>query len=251
MVKSTQQTVKKITHPIRHFWATDLSLTVLLVLLFISIFVITPLHHAGELQAFLISEIIFSLILVTGVMSVAKYRSITFLAVVFALASFVVRWMRILLPVEKLVLLDNLMSMLFMGVLALVVLIQVLREGPVTMHRIMGAVVVYLLLGLMWAFAYDLVELLRPQSFVAEGSPISVLNNEIPPPKLLYFSFATLTTVGYGDITAANPIARSLAVLEALVGQLFPVILIARLVSMELFHRQLRKEAGKDRSSSQ
>lgn len=225
---------------LRNFLATDRSLSVLLVLLFISIFLITPLHHAGELHAFLVSEIIFSLILITGVMSVAKYRFITFLAIIFAMTSFLVRWMRILLPFEQLVLLDNLMSMLFMGVLALVVLIQVFREGPVTMHRIMGAVVVYLLLGLMWAYAYDVVELLRPPAFMIEGSPLS-MNKELPPPKLLYFSFSTLTTVGYGDITAANPIARSLATLEALIGQLFPVILIARLVSLELYYRQAQK----------
>jgi uncharacterized membrane protein len=56
--------------------------------------------------------------------------------------------------------------------------------------------------------------------------------------KLVYFSFTTLTTVGYGDVTAVNTAARSLALLEALTGQLFPAILIARLVSLEVSHRQ-------------
>ncbi|HEY7534991.1 MAG TPA: potassium channel family protein, partial [Thermodesulfobacteriota bacterium] len=58
--------------------------------------------------------------------------------------------------------------------------------------------------------------------------------------KLLYFSFVTLTTVGYGDITAVHPVSRSLAMLEGLIGQLFPAILIARLVSMELYYRRLK-----------
>ena len=56
----------------------------------------------------------------------------------------------------------------------------------------------------------------------------------------MYFSFVTLTTVGYGDITAVHPVARSLATAEALVGQLFPAILLARLVSMELYDRQAK-----------
>jgi voltage-gated potassium channel Kch len=66
-----------------------------------------------------------------------------------------------------------------------------------------------------------------------------------PETRLIYFSFATLTTVGYGDITPVHPIARSLAMLEALIGQLFPVILIARLVSMELYYRRIQKESRK------
>jgi len=57
----------------------------------------------------------------------------------------------------------------------------------------------------------------------------------------LYFSYATLSTVGYGDIVAVHPIARSLAVMEALVGQLYPAILIARLVSQEVQDRSSRR----------
>jgi voltage-gated potassium channel Kch len=56
--------------------------------------------------------------------------------------------------------------------------------------------------------------------------------------RLVYFSFVTLTTVGYGDMLAVHPAARSLAMLEALTGQLFPAVLIARLVSMEVVHRE-------------
>ena len=57
----------------------------------------------------------------------------------------------------------------------------------------------------------------------------------------MYFSFVTLTTVGYGDITAVHPVARSLAMAEALTGQLFPAMLLARLVSMELYYRQAKR----------
>jgi len=61
-------------------------------------------------------------------------------------------------------------------------------------------------------------------------------------PQLAYFSFTTLTTLGFGDIVPLNPLARSLVVLEALVGQLFPVILIARLVTMEIdYHQRTRR----------
>jgi hypothetical protein len=84
---------------------------------------------------------------------------------------------------------------------------------------------------LIWAFAYDLVILHAPQAFHADE--LTVQHGPLTP-TLIYFSFATLTTVGYRDITPIHPIARSLAMLEAFVGQLFPAILIARLVAMEL-----------------
>jgi voltage-gated potassium channel Kch len=84
---------------------------------------------------------------------------------------------------------------------------------------------------LIWAFAYGLVILHAPQAFHADE--LTVQHGPLTP-TLIYFSCATLTTVGYGDITPIHPIARSLAMLEAFVGQLFPAILIARLVAMEL-----------------
>jgi voltage-gated potassium channel Kch len=140
--------------------------------------------------------------------------------------------------------LSDFLVIVFLGMLSVVVLRQVFREGPITMQRIMGAVVVYLLLALMWAHAYKLVELRRPGSFNSAG--VSAVDHDFDPKtRLIYFSFTTLTTLGYGDITPVHPIARSLVMLEALIGQLFPVILIARLVSMELYYRRIQKESLK------
>jgi voltage-gated potassium channel Kch len=102
-------------------------------------------------------------------------------------------------------------------------------------------VAVYLLLGLGWAFAYRLVAIARPDAFAFPAGTAVALDEEHTW-RLVYFSFVTLTTVGYGDITAAHPVARSLVVCEALVGQLFPAILLARLVSMEIYHRQSRNK---------
>src|SRR5262249_22164415 len=121
--------------------------------------------------------------------------------------------------------------------MAALVLVQVFRPGPMTVHRVQGSVAVYMLLGVAWAAAYEVVFKLRPDAFRfpdAHGDRLM----------LIYYSFVTLTTVGYGDITPVLPVARSLAMVEALVGQLFPAILIARLVSLEL---AARVERGKNR----
>ena len=95
----------------------------------------------------------------------------------------------------------------------------------------------YLLLALTWTFAYTLVALGDPAAF---SFPAAALNLQNLHGRLLYFSTTTLTSVGYGDITPVNPVARALAALEGIFGQLFPVILIARLVSMQLHYRERR-----------
>ena len=108
------------------------------------------------------------------------------------------------------------------------VLAQVFRAGSVNRHRILGAIAVYLLLGLAWGEAYSALAMVVPEAFSPVGPPGA------DPQRWLYYSFVTLTTVGYGDITPVGPLARSLAILEALTGQLYPAILLARLVALEV-----------------
>ena len=93
----------------------------------------------------------------------------------------------------------------------------------------------YLLLGLAWAGLYELIRGIWPDAFRFSEVPHS--RPELAA-ALAHYSFVTLTTMGYGDITPLHPAARSAAILEALTGQLFPAILIGRLVAMELSARE-------------
>jgi hypothetical protein len=120
---------------------------------------------------------------------------------------------------------------LYCGLLAWIVLMKTFSEGPITIYRIEGSIVVYLLIGLIFANAYQLV-----YSFYPANSFKGLQSGDNK--EFLYFSFVSLTTVGYGDITPAIPLSRSLANLESLLGQLYPAILIARLVSMEFSQRK-------------
>jgi Ion channel len=100
----------------------------------------------------------------------------------------------------------------------------------VTFDRILGAIALYVLIGVVWAEAYQLVSIRVPDAYAGiaggSGSPDRA--------SWIYFSFVTLTTVGYGDITPVAHAARSLAILEALIGQLYPAIVLARLVSLHV-----------------
>jgi len=216
------------------FWSTDRSLSVFLGLLLVAVFIVLPL---AEQEGMLIASVGFSVLLVSGVALVAKNRMTRGLVAGSAGVALIIHWTQHVVPGTGLSMMSAFSSLCFLGILAGVVFREVLNKGPITLHRVQGAVAVYLLLGLIWAFAYDMVLLSAPDAF--HSSELTVQHKTVTPP-LIYFSVMTLTTVGYGDITPIHPMARALAMLEAVIGQLFPVILIARLVAMELQFRNSR-----------
>ena len=111
--------------------------------------------------------------------------------------------------------------------MAAVLLVGVVRTERVTHDVISGAIAVYLLVGIAWAVVYALVEGLNPGSFRLGPAGQGTIWEQ-----LLYFSFTTLSTLGFGDITPVNPIARMWTVFEAIFGTLYLAILVARLVSL-------------------
>jgi hypothetical protein len=106
-----------------------------------------------------------------------------------------------------------------------VVVGRIVRHEVISLQTVLGALSAYLLIGFMFAALYALTASWTPGPFFAGGEPATSANVE-------YFSFVTLTTTGYGDLTAAASLGRTLAVMEALLGQIFLVTLVARLVSV-------------------
>jgi hypothetical protein len=184
----------------------------------------------------LFGRAVLSLIIISGVVATARNRLFVVLTTIFTVIFLSLGWDEAKRPSLYLAILNDVGTMLFLGCFVILILRQVLRVGPITSRRVEGAIAVYLLMGLLWAFAYDLVELFQPGSFSMKQSGGASLT------ELGYFSFTSLTTLGFGDIVPVNPVARSLAVLEGLVGQLFPVILIARLVAMQIEYHRPRKD---------
>lgn len=125
---------------------------------------------------------------------------------------------------------------------------RVFRHRSVTWESISGAVCVYLLMGLAWSTTYRICEVRLEGAF--EGIEISEVSGERADgsdgpesvrQQLTYFSFVTLTTLGYGDITPTHAITRMLATLQAIIGQLYLVIMVARLVAMQVAERSLEE----------
>lgn len=124
----------------------------------------------------------------------------------------------------------------FFGSAAGLILRRILQTSRVTMDTVKGGICVYMLLGYTWALLYGMVYTLDPNAFS------SALVTETSYLNTLYFSFITLTTLGFGDIVPVNEVASVLTILEALAGQMYPTIFIALLVNGYFAHRQLPTE---------
>lgn len=234
--------VRELTHRLARLWWQDYFLSVLLIGLVVTIFLVYPLGQVAPARN-VVANGIFSLIVISGILAVARGPLITLPMLAVAIANLAVRWLNARSPGLGLEVWDEGLSLLTLLVLTVVVLIQVFRPGRITPPRIMGAVAAYLLLGIMWGYCYHLVLRLDPGAFLMSPMPRTEAEWKA---SLLYFSFVTLTTVGYGDILPVHTLARSLANLEALIGQLFPAILIARLVSLEIVHRTEKPRRGEE-----
>ena len=216
---------------IKQSWQSQANLAFFLALI-VGLGFVLPVLGFGENDELLYSDFVFSLLLASGV-AIAWGRPWLFgFAAFVGSATLAVRWMAFFTPTFAFQVWSNTWSITAILVIALVLLAEVFRAGPVTSYRLMGAIAVYLLFGMGWAHAYHLTGLLHPGSFnTPSGEIASVLD-------WAYFSFITLTTVGYGDITPVKPIARTLAMGEALTGQIYLAVLVARLVAMEVISWQ-------------
>jgi len=119
---------------------------------------------------------------------------------------------------------EDLWKTLLLLMAVVMVVRRVLAKPEITMQSIYGALSAYLITGLMFASGYAAMAHLTTSGFFAGNQPANTQTFQ-------YFSFTTLTTLGYGDFTAAESSGRSIAVLEALTGQIFLATLVARLVS--------------------
>lgn len=213
---------------------SDPLLTALTVMLALVMLVIAPLQAIGVIEAHHFG-IAVGLVLVVAVFVVSE-SLLALTSTLFAVALVVVATiLRLRQPSAVDIYLDATAWMIGGLTLAIVVARAVFAAGKVTLHRIIGAILLYLNIGLIFAALFCFVALLEPNAFTGL-QPLS--DNLAIAANLIYFSFVTLTSVGYGDIVPLHPFARSLANIEAIIGQLYPATLLARLVTLELEDRR-------------
>jgi hypothetical protein len=174
-----------------------------------------------------ILKILTSVILIAAVYAVRERRGTFLIALVLGVLAFTAGWFSLLLSAEEVQTVESIINPIFFAFTTVAVLRSIIR-GKVTEDVIYGAIAVYLLLGLTWGSAYTYLESTHPGSF--QVAHTTETGGQTGFSDLLYYSFVTLTTTGYGDIVPLTSQARSLAFLEAVSGVLFMAVFISRLI---------------------
>jgi hypothetical protein len=228
----TKQNLTSFLDHLRERW-NDPLLTTLTVLLTLMLFVFAPLQAVG-IELFQELGFVSALALISGVFFLSGSPMVAVsLVAAFIMASTAAVSRHTAPSVLDLHLLAG--ALLLLGVtLGYVVARAVFAPGRVSYHRIIGAILVYLSVAVTFAALFTIVGLLVPKAF----SGMALEDNPALASNVIYFSFVTLTSTGYGDIFPVHPVARSLCNLETIIGQLYPATLLARLVSLEIDSRR-------------
>jgi len=201
----------------------------ILVLFMVSPFVVT-LHHG-----LLILNIVGATIMVAGSYALSDRKQLFRTAIFLSAISIVATCLLLAFPQHWAVLVSHSSIILLAAFFCVSILAYVLHSGRVTSDRIFAAICVYLLIGFAWSYVYALLDEMQPGSFAAltETGRNDYVARVM---QLRYFSFMTLTTVGYGDVLPRSSAARTMAALEAIMGQIYLAVLVARLVGLHIVH---------------
>lgn len=197
-------------------------MALLLLSLVITIFIVPVLLPYGSSGRYLI-DAMMTVNMLVGVLAISDHRKIAAALIVLSLLAIAARWADLSIAPSISPAMRELPTIVVLLVLGVAVGINVFGPARAVVDRILGAVVLYLLLGLEWAVGYGIIDAYLPGAFTGSGRGIQ---------HWVYFSFVTLTTLGYGDIVPVARAARSATILEALVGQLYPAVILARVVSL-------------------
>ncbi len=218
----------------------DGALTIAVAILAVFLFALYPMIEVGAMPSWSL-DAAFALFLLVGVSFVFEPRPLVKLFLALVVVTVAVRIAGLAWPSRLLLALDAIAVMATAGAFGALLIARVLRDGRINVHRILAACGTFLLLGLAFAQAYKLLALFVPDTFAMGGEPVDEATMHY---RFTYFSFVTLTSTGYGDITPIHPYSRSLATFEAIVGQLYLAVLIARLVGLELEWRETQRESA-------
>ena len=207
----------------------------LLLISLLSLILITPLFE-GVVALTTLLDIFITGIFLASLYAISQKGQSLRNAVVLLLPVVAGMWVTYFVHIPYLRLVADCCAILFFAFTIILLLSSLLREYEITLDVIYGAVAVFLLMALMWAFMFDVIATLRPGSFQITANPSQGTRVHF-----IYYSFVTITTVGYGDILPVSLTARAFSIVEMVVGQVYLVVLIARLVGINITQSMEKK----------
>ncbi|WP_268846098.1 potassium channel family protein [Flavobacterium aestivum] len=212
---------------LNQLWNKESGLSGMLVLLFIMHFVLIPIF--GSYPYFMIIiNVFWMMFLIAGIITLfkSKKQKASFIIIPFMFILF--GWITVFEQTPFVLFADIFFTIATFGLLIVLVLKKVFEPGPITGYRVIGSIVVYMIFANLWSAIYLFIYEHIPGAFQIT---LPAFESNTLQANFLYFSYITITTTGFGEIVPLHPIARSMVQIEAIIGVLYPVILIGRLVS--------------------
>jgi hypothetical protein len=198
-----------------------------LLLSILLIFVIRPFLE-DFIKINVLMDIFFTVILLSGIYAASQKKNFLIIALAIAFPTLIAHWSAYFLKIPYSFLVGSILGSIFFAYITIIILFYLFREKEITSDIIIGSICAYFLIGLMWAYVFSAMEIVKPGSFqIPQQLNIGMHH-------FTYYSFVTITTLGYGDITPISHPAQSLSFLEAITGQLYIAVLIARLVGIHI-----------------
>ena len=214
----------------RSRWASAFQFSVLKMLIALVLFICSApfldQYESGEV----IGSVLMTLVLITATMAMGDRRWTLVVATFLVIPALAARWAYHLRPDLVPPEVFSVTSILFVGFVTANVLYFIFRSPEVNSEVLCAGISGYLLIGVLWAFAYTLVWLMSPSAFAFVARPTGP--HTMQGFTAIYFSYITLSSVGYGDIVPVSPAARMLSMVEAMTGTFYVALMIARLVAL-------------------
>lgn len=219
--------------------------SVLLIFLFL-LFILRP-YDRGVLYL-AIWKGCLTIVLFSSIFNCKHHRHVQIFAMIFGIPSLLLPWIDLFDANDKILVMNALFSTIFIGFIAASILYDVILKARVTMETLRGVICAYFMIAFAFAYLYYAIEFFVPGSFHFAGRAVSIHDFMHFLSEMMYFSFTTLLTIGYGDIVAVFDTGQTAAIIEGIIGQFYIAILVARLVSVYSFYsdKRLIKNIEKD-----
>lgn len=228
MMNSLQKFLKKFNKGYYNY------LLISLVLLFVFRPYQQDLHYIAVWKSLL------TIVFIAAIFNCKHHRTVRRIIFVLAIPTLILGWLELLHPHYDIYIPSVILTIIFMWLCTISILYDVLLRAKVTLETLRGVVCVYFMIAFAFAYMYYFTNYIFPGSFHLIYADIPFASHSRILAELMYFSFITLLTVGYGDITPTKDIAQTLVVLQATIGQFYVAILVARIVAVYSFFSDKR-----------
>ena len=181
-------------------------------------------------------------VFISSIFNVKHSTAMTWTIISFGIPALISNWLMIIYQEPIFVILFFGLTFLFIVVCAISIIDKVILNARVTMETLRGVICVYFMIGFAFAFVYVLIEYLGPNSFILEEEARQFYVHTHLLSEMMYFSFVTLLSIGFGTINAVHDVAQTFVIIEGVIGQFYVAILVARLIGVYSFYAQRNKK---------